>query len=89
MTNEEAKEVHRSLRRGAGLLECAQGQWVQHLLQQPQPSSDIDPRVTTAYINQAQAEAQEGNFSPVFKINEFTKKYVTQNSFSYNQFIFD
>lgn len=56
---EEAKEVHRSLRRGAGLLQCAQNDWVPHLLQQPEPGSDTDPRVHTAYLNQATAEAQE------------------------------
>ena len=57
---DEAKEVHRSLRRGAGLLQCAQNDWVQHLLEQPSPGSDLDPRVYTAYLNQATAEAQEG-----------------------------
>uniref|UniRef100_A0A2P2I9C9 BRO1 domain-containing protein BROX-like n=1 Tax=Hirondellea gigas TaxID=1518452 RepID=A0A2P2I9C9_9CRUS len=56
---EEAKEVHRSLRRGAGLLQCAHNDWVQHLLEQPLPGSDADPRVYTAYLNQATAEAQE------------------------------
>ena len=58
---EEAKEVHRSLRRGAGLLQCAQNDWVPQLLEQPKPGCDFDPRVHTAYLNQATAEAQEGN----------------------------
>jgi len=55
---EEAKEVHRSLRRGAGLLQEA-GQWAGHLLQQPLKGSDADPRVCAAYVGQATAEAQE------------------------------
>lgn len=57
---EEAKQVHRSLRRGAGLLKYAQEEWVSRLLESPASGSDSDPRVHTAYLNQATAEAQEG-----------------------------
>lgn len=57
---DEAKLVHRSLRRGAGLLKYAQEEWVNKLLESPAPMSDSDPRVHTAYLNQATAEAQEG-----------------------------
>lgn len=57
---DEAKLVHRSLRRGAGLLKYAQDEWVNKLLESPAPMSDCDPRVHTAYLNQATAEAQEG-----------------------------
>ncbi|KAK8399365.1 hypothetical protein O3P69_003465 [Scylla paramamosain] len=56
---DEAKLVHRSLRRGAGLLKYAQDEWVNKLLESPAPMSDSDPRVHTAYLNQATAEAQE------------------------------
>ncbi|XP_047495791.1 BRO1 domain-containing protein BROX-like [Penaeus chinensis] len=56
---DEAKIVHRSLRRGAGLLKYAQEEWVNKLLEAPKPGSDGDPRVHTAYLNQATAEAQE------------------------------
>ncbi|CAL4135762.1 unnamed protein product, partial [Meganyctiphanes norvegica] len=56
---EKAKEVHRSLRRGAGVLKYAQEEWVDKLLETPQAGSDGDPRVHTAYLNQATAEAQE------------------------------
>lgn len=56
---DEAKLVHRSLRRGAGLLKYAQDEWVNKLLESPAPMSDCDPRVHTAYLNQATAEAQE------------------------------
>ena len=62
--DEEAKEVHRSLRRGAGLLQEA-GQWAGHLLQQPVAGSDADPRVLAAYVSQATAEAQVGVCSRV------------------------
>lgn len=57
---DEAKIVHRSLRRGAGLLKYAQEEWVNKLLETPKAGSDGDPRVHTAYLNQATAEAQEG-----------------------------
>lgn len=56
---DEAKMVHRSLRRGAGLLKYAQDEWVDKLLESPTSGSDSDPRVHTAYLNQATAEAQE------------------------------
>lgn len=59
---DEAKLVHRSLRRGAGLLKYAQEEWVNKLIESPAPMSDSDPRVHTAYLNQATAEAQEGQF---------------------------
>ncbi|KAG7154059.1 BRO1 domain-containing protein BROX-like [Homarus americanus] len=56
---DEAKIVHRSLRRGAGLLKYVQEEWVNKLLETPPAGSDSDPRVHTAYLNQATAEAQE------------------------------
>ncbi|KAK8750360.1 hypothetical protein OTU49_014791 [Cherax quadricarinatus] len=56
---DEAKLVHRSLRRGAGLLKYAQEEWVDKLLETTPVGSDNDPRVHTAYLNQATAEAQE------------------------------
>ncbi|XP_068217945.1 BRO1 domain-containing protein BROX-like [Palaemon carinicauda] len=56
---DEAKIVHRSLRRGAGLLKYAQDEWVDKLLETPPAGSDSDPRVHTAYLNQSTAEAQE------------------------------
>lgn len=66
---DEAKIVHRSLRRGAGLLKYAQEEWVNKLLESPEGGSDSDPRVHTAYLSQATAEAQEGqldNFNSLF-----------------------
>ncbi|XP_076069364.1 BRO1 domain-containing protein BROX-like [Oratosquilla oratoria] len=59
VTMEEAKEVHRSLRRGAGILKYSQDEWVPKLLESAKPGTDCDPRVFTAYLNQCTAEAQE------------------------------
>ena len=63
---DEAKLVHRSLRRGAGLLKYAQDEWVDKLLEGPPGGSDSDPRVHTAYLNQTTAEAQEGKMFRIF-----------------------
>ncbi|KAK4324073.1 hypothetical protein Pmani_005258 [Petrolisthes manimaculis] len=66
---EEAKQVHRSLRRGAGLLKYAQEEWVSRLLESPSSGSDSDPRVHTAYLNQATAEAQEVTIARAIELN--------------------
>ena len=57
---DSAKEVHRSLRHGAGILKYCQEEWVPKLIESTPTGSDSDPRVHTAYLNQATAEAQEG-----------------------------
>ncbi|KAG1695760.1 BRO1 domain-containing protein BROX [Nymphon striatum] len=59
VTMDEAKEVHKCLRKAAGLISCVQEKYVGQLLDKPQPGSDLDPRVLGAYINQCTAEAQE------------------------------
>ncbi|MCL4145815.1 UNVERIFIED_CONTAM: hypothetical protein GTU68_005802, partial [Idotea baltica] len=56
---EDSKEVHRSLRRGAGIMKYVQAEWVDKLIESPVPGGDSDPRVHTAYLNQTTAEAQE------------------------------
>ena len=60
MNLDDSKEVHRSLRRGAGILKYCQSEWVPKLLDSPGVGTDSDPRVQTAYLNQTTAEAQEG-----------------------------
>lgn len=60
MTNEDSKEVHRSLRRGAGILKYVHEEWVNKLIEAPGVGSDSDPRVQSAYLNQTTGEAQEG-----------------------------
>ncbi|KAB7505141.1 BRO1 domain-containing protein BROX [Armadillidium nasatum] len=59
VTMEDSKEVHRSLRRGAGILKHCQEEWVNKLIESTAPGGDSDPRVYTAYVNQTTAEAQE------------------------------
>nr|CAD7446667.1 unnamed protein product [Timema bartmani] len=56
---EEAKEVHKSLRRAAGMFRLVQKELVPHLSEKPMVGGDLDPRVTTAYFHQCTAEAQE------------------------------
>lgn len=57
---EETKEVHHSLRKASGVLKTIQTEYVDQLLEKPEPGSDIDPRVSNAYVLQCMAEAQEG-----------------------------
>ena len=56
---EDAKVVHQSLRKAAGILKAMQNDYVGKLLEKPEAGSDNDTRVTAAYIHQCSAEAQE------------------------------
>jgi len=56
---EEAKEVHTSLRKAAGLVKFVQDSLLPQLQEKGTDGGDLDGRVCTAYINQATAEAQE------------------------------
>ena len=56
---EEAKEVHTSLRKAAGLIKFVQDTLVAQLSEKSVDGGDLDGRVCTAYINQCTAEAQE------------------------------
>ncbi|XP_013781239.1 BRO1 domain-containing protein BROX-like [Limulus polyphemus] len=56
---EEAKEIHKCLRKAAGIFHSIQEQYVTQLLEKPEPGSDLDSHVITCYINQCTAEAQE------------------------------
>merc|ERR1719414_779200 len=56
---EEAKEVHTSLRKAAGLVKFVQDTLLAQLIEKSDDGGDMDGRVTTAYINQCTAEAQE------------------------------
>merc|ERR1711953_1486494 len=56
---EEAKEVHSSLRKAAGLIKFVQDTLVAQLSEKSVDGGDLDGRVCTAYINQCTAEAQE------------------------------
>merc|ERR1719384_2708098 len=56
---DEAKKVHTSLRKAAGLIKFVQDTLIPQLVEKPAHGSDLDIRVITAYINQCTAEAQE------------------------------
>jgi len=56
---EDAKEVHTSLRRAAGLIKFVQDTLLAQLDEKPSDGGDLDGRVVTAYMNQCTAEAQE------------------------------
>jgi hypothetical protein len=56
---DDAKEVHSCLRKAAGVFNLVQKEYVDRLLQKPEPGSDMDQRVVTAYVQQCAAEAQE------------------------------
>ena len=49
---EEAKEVHTSLRKGAGLVKFVQDTLLAQLSEKSPDGGDLDGRVCTAYINQ-------------------------------------
>ena len=56
---EEAKEVHTSLRKAAGIVKFVQDTLLPQLTERGGDGSDLDGRVCTAYMNQCTAEAQE------------------------------
>merc|ERR1719483_1489993 len=56
---EEAKEVHTSLKKAAGVVKFVQETLIPQLAEKSANGSDLDGRVCTAYINQCTAEAQE------------------------------
>lgn len=59
ITMEEAKEVHTSLKKAAGVVKFVQETLLPQLAERGKDGGDLDGRVTTAYINQCTAEAQE------------------------------
>lgn len=56
---DEAKEMHKCLRIAAGIFTNIKNVLVAQLIEQPEKSTDLDPRVLDAYIQQCTAEAQE------------------------------
>jgi len=56
---EEAKEVHTSLRKAAGIVKFVQDTLIPQLAERSADGGDLDGRVCTAYMNQCTAEAQE------------------------------
>jgi len=56
---EEAKDIHTSLRKAAGLINFVKDTLIPQLIEKPVSGSDLDVRVVSAYLNQCTAEAQE------------------------------
>ena len=56
---EEAKEVHTSLRKAAGLVKFVQDSLLPQLQEKGTDGGDLDGRVCTAYINQVGDRRQE------------------------------
>jgi hypothetical protein len=57
---EEAKEVHASLRKAAGVFKLIERDFSPKLIERQMEAGDLDPRVISAYATQCTAEAQEG-----------------------------
>ncbi|XP_071043249.1 BRO1 domain-containing protein BROX-like [Parasteatoda tepidariorum] len=66
---EEAKEVHKCLRKAAGLFTAMQDKYIGSLLQKTEPGSDLDSSVVNAYIGQCTAEAQEITIARAIELN--------------------
>jgi len=60
ITMEEAKEVHASLRKAAGIFKLIEHDFNPKLTERQMEAGDLDPRVISAYLTQCTAEAQEG-----------------------------
>ena len=63
---EEAKHIHSSLRKAAGIIKFVQDTLVPQLVERVVDGADLDIRVISAYMNQCTAEAQEGTVEPKF-----------------------
>ncbi|XP_057679397.1 BRO1 domain-containing protein BROX [Corythoichthys intestinalis] len=59
VSEDEAKEVHRSLKVAAGIFKALKEVHIPRLITPAEKGRDLDPRVIDAYIIQSQAEAQE------------------------------
>ncbi|XP_068084611.1 BRO1 domain-containing protein BROX [Anabrus simplex] len=59
ITMDEAKEVHKSLRKAAGIFRFVQREFLPQVQGKQKEGSDLDPRVTASYMTQCTAEAQE------------------------------
>lgn len=59
ITMAEAKEVHTSLRKAAGIFKLIECDFSPKLTERQLEAGDLDPRVISAYLTQCTAEAQE------------------------------
>lgn len=58
VTMDDAKEIHTSLKRAAGIFKMVQKDFLP-IAEQGSTGGDLDPKVLSAYFNQCTAEAQE------------------------------
>ena len=56
---DDAKAAHTCLRKAAGVFRLIDGEVIHRLLEKPIDGSDMDSRVSSAFVLQCQAEAQE------------------------------
>jgi len=56
---EEAKDIHTSLRKAAGMMKFVQDKMLAQLVERARDGSDLDVRVIGGYLSQCTAEAQE------------------------------
>ncbi len=49
---EEAKDIHTSLRKAAGLMKFVQDSMIPQLVEKTRDGSDLDIRILSAYLNQ-------------------------------------
>uniref|UniRef100_A0A8C2HTX5 BRO1 domain-containing protein BROX n=1 Tax=Cyprinus carpio TaxID=7962 RepID=A0A8C2HTX5_CYPCA len=61
ITEEEAKDVHKSLKIAAGIFKTLKETHIPRLITPAEKGRDLEPRVIDTYIVQSQAEAQEVN----------------------------
>ena len=75
---EEAKDIHTSLRKAAGLINFVKDTLVPQLSGKTLDGSDLDVRVIAAYLNQCTAEAQEVTIarSVSYEIRITKDKYI-------------
>ena len=52
MKVEEAKDIHTSLRKAAGLMKFVQDSMIPQLVEKTRDGSDLDIRILSAYLNQ-------------------------------------
>lgn len=76
---DDAKEIHSSLRKAAGLVVFVKDTMLPQLVEKPVQGSDLDIRVIAAYLHQCTAEAQEGRYHVLVSampIDSYSKVYV-------------
>ncbi|KAJ9588350.1 hypothetical protein L9F63_018276 [Diploptera punctata] len=69
ITMDEAKDVHTSLRKAAGIFKLVLDEFSPKLTERQKEAGDLDARVTDAYMKQCTAEAQEVTVARAIELN--------------------